>query len=66
MTHFEESLQRDIDRIRAKVTEMGGLVDQALRGCLEALKDKNRQLAYSVILRDQRWTVVGSRIVKAR
>jgi phosphate transport system protein len=53
-SHYEESLQRDIDRIRGKVTEMGGLVDLALRGCLQALKDKNRQLAYSVILRDQR------------
>ena len=53
-THFEESLQRDIDRIRAKVTEMGDLADQAFRGCLQALKDRNRQLAYSVILRDQR------------
>jgi phosphate transport system protein len=53
-SHYEESLQRDIGRIRVKVTEMGGLVDLALKGCLEALKDKNRQLAYSVILRDQR------------
>src|SRR5437867_5865423 len=53
-THFEESLRRDIDRISAKVTEMGSLADRALRSCLEALKGKNRQLAYSVILRDQR------------
>src|SRR5881394_2505389 len=53
-SHYEESLQREIGRIRVKVTQMGGLVDQALRGCLDALKDKNRQLAYSVILRDQR------------
>jgi phosphate transport system protein len=53
-THYEESLQRDIDRIRGKVTEMGGLADLAFRDCLRALKDLNRQLAYSVILRDQR------------
>jgi phosphate transport system protein len=53
-THFEESLQRDIDRIRAKVTEMAGLGERALRDCLKALQERNRQLAYSVILRDQK------------
>jgi phosphate transport system protein len=52
-THFETSLQRDIDRIRSKVTEMAGLGEKALRDCLKALVEKNRQLAYAVILRDQ-------------
>jgi phosphate transport system protein len=54
LTHFEETLQRDVDRIRRKVREMGGLCGSALEGCLSALADKNRQLAYSVIIRDQR------------
>jgi phosphate transport system protein len=54
MTHFEESLQRDSDRIRRKVREMAGLCGMALEGCLTALETKNRQLAYSVIIRDQR------------
>jgi phosphate transport system protein len=53
-THYEETLQRDIDRIRRKVTEMAGLGEHALRSCLQALGERNRQLAYSVILRDQR------------
>jgi phosphate transport system protein len=53
-THYEQTLQRDIDRIRAKVTEMAALAEHALRSCLQALSDRNRQLAYSVILRDQR------------
>src|SRR4051794_39823381 len=53
-THYEETLQRDIDRIRAKVTGMAGLAEHALRSCLRALSERNRQLAYSVILRDQR------------
>lgn len=53
-THFEETLQRDIQRLRGKVTEMAGLAEQALEQGLRALADKNRQLAYSVILRDQR------------
>lgn len=53
-THFEQSLQRDIDRIRAKVTEMATIGETALADCLKALRDRNRVLAYSVILRDQR------------
>ncbi|HXG47374.1 MAG TPA: phosphate signaling complex protein PhoU [Methylomirabilota bacterium] len=53
-THYEESLQRDIDRIRHKVTEMAGLAQSALEACLRALVERNRQMAYAVILRDQR------------
>ena len=37
--HYEESLQRDIDRIRRKVTEMGALAERALKRCLRALGD---------------------------
>lgn len=54
MTHLEQSLQHDIDRISSKFSEMAGLVDRALLSCVKALEQKNRQLAYSVILRDQR------------
>ena len=53
-THYEESLQRDIDRIRGKVKEMATLVESALDACLRALIERNRQMAYSIILRDQR------------
>jgi phosphate transport system protein len=53
-THYEQSLQRDIDRIRSKVTEMGVLADRALRQALQALRERSAQVAYSVILRDQR------------
>ncbi len=51
--HLEESRQRDIDRIRGKVTEMAGLGEKALWDSVKALKERNRQLAYAVILRDQ-------------
>lgn len=54
MRHYEETLQRDIERIRSKIRKMGGLTETALRSCLKALADRNRQLAYSVIVRDQR------------
>jgi len=53
-THLEESLQRDIDRIRTRLGAMAALAEQALHDCVKALQHSNRQVAYSVILRDQR------------
>ncbi len=53
-THLEQSLQRDIDRIKSHVSEMGAHCEQALRDCMKALAEKNRVLAFSVILLDQR------------
>jgi len=53
MVHLEASLQRDIDLIRGKIQEMARLGEQALTTCLKALQESNRQLAYSVILRDR-------------
>lgn len=52
-THLEQSLQRDIDLIRAKILEMAGRCEHALRDALQALVEGRRQLAYAVILRDQ-------------
>jgi phosphate transport system protein len=46
------SLQRDLDRLSAKLTEMAGRTEQSLRDVLTALMTSDRQLAYSVILRD--------------
>jgi len=53
LTHLEASLARDINLIRKKILEMSSLAERALRTSLQALVDRNRQLAYSVILRDQ-------------
>jgi phosphate transport system protein len=52
-SHLEESLQRDINLIRNKVTEMAGLSERALQASLQALTGRNRQLAYWTILRDR-------------
>jgi phosphate transport system protein len=54
VTHYEETLQRDIERIRAKVRQMGALAEAALKTSMRALAERNRQLAYSVVVRDQR------------
>lgn len=51
-SHLEKSLQRDVDRLRTKVAEMCGLAEKALRDCVTAVVENNRQLAYAVILRD--------------
>ena len=51
-THYEASLQRDIDRLRGKLGEMAERADRSLRDGIVALMSGNRQLAYSIILRD--------------
>lgn len=51
-SHYEASLQNDLDRLRSKLTEMAGRTGQSLRDCSVALMAGNRQLAYSIILRD--------------
>lgn len=52
-THYEASVQRDLERIRAAVAKMAGLAERALREGMTALRERNRQLAYAVIIRDQ-------------
>jgi phosphate transport system protein len=52
-THLQAVLQHDIDFIRAKLLEMLALDEQALTRSLQAFLRRDRQLAYSVILRDQ-------------
>src|SRR5688572_32221492 len=53
-SHYEESLERDIGRIRRTLTEMAKLATDALEACAGALVARNRQTAYTVILRDRR------------
>src|SRR5688572_6241116 len=52
-SHYEATLQRDIDLIRGKVLEMSALAEKALKDGLKAVVGRDRQAAYSVILRDQ-------------
>jgi len=51
--HYEQSVERDLGRIRRKLAEMSALAQRALKDCIKALMENNRQLAYGVILRDQ-------------
>ncbi len=52
-TRLEESLEREIERIRQQVLEMSGLAERALRDSVKALVENSQQTAYAVILRDQ-------------
>jgi phosphate transport system protein len=51
--HFEESMQHDIERIKAAVGGMASLVERSLRDAVEAFLVQDRRLAFSVILRDR-------------
>ena len=53
-THYEASLQRDIDLIKSKIKTMFELDKRALQDVLRAFVENNRQRAYAVIWRDQR------------
>ena len=51
--HVEALLQHSIDVIRGKLVEMAELDITALNRAVHAVVDRDRRLAYSVILRDQ-------------
>jgi phosphate transport system protein len=53
-SHYEESLERDLSRIRGTISEMAKLASDALEAAVGALITNNRQHAYAVILRDRR------------
>ncbi|RPJ52093.1 MAG: phosphate signaling complex protein PhoU [Acidobacteria bacterium] len=52
-THYEESLERDLNRIREKLRQMVGLAARALDDSVDAFLTANRPKAYLVVLRDQ-------------
>ena len=53
-THLDERVRQEMDRIRGLVRETGRLCEIAVRRSLLALRNRDRQMAFSVILRDQR------------
>jgi phosphate transport system protein len=51
--HLDESLKRDIQRIKEHIQEMARLAVRALSDAVKAIVEDDRQIAYAVILRDQ-------------
>ncbi len=52
MSHYEERLQADLDRIRALLAELGKSVDVAINQAVEAVLHADQDLASRVILGD--------------
>jgi phosphate transport system protein len=52
-THYEASLERQIEQLRQLVLEMAARAESSLNDCISALENADRQLAYAVILRDR-------------
>ena len=52
-SYLDATIQQDLDQIRTKVTRMGDLAASAVEGSVRAVVERNRQLAFIVILRDQ-------------
>ena len=52
MSHYEERLSADTDRLMAKISDLAGRVDAGLRSAVRALEQEDRDLAYDTILRD--------------
>ncbi len=52
-SHYEETLERDIERIRASIGRMRDLALRALRDSVQAFLNRDRARAYLVVLRDQ-------------
>lgn len=52
-THYEASLERQIEQLRQLVLEMAARAQSSLDYCITALEKADRQLAYAVILRDR-------------
>ena len=48
-TRLEESLGRDIDRIKQQLLDMSGLAERAFHDCIEALTGGNRQRAARMV-----------------
>ncbi len=52
MTHYEQRLQQDLDRIQGRVAALGALVKNALDDAVRALLTGNEPLAHMTVLRD--------------
>jgi len=53
LTRLEASLRKDLEHLKTRLMEMADRAEHAHWDALKALKTRDRQLAYAVILRDQ-------------
>ena len=53
VTHYEERLERDLDEIRSRVRGVSDLVEEQIRDAVQALLNRDQELANRVILQDR-------------
>lgn len=53
MSHYEERLERDLNRIKQQLALVAGLVEDSLGDAIHALLTGNDKLAYATVLGDQ-------------
>lgn len=51
--HQQAAVQAEIEHIRSKIARMARLAERALTDGMQALRERNRQVAYAVIIRDR-------------
>lgn len=52
MTHYEERLEKDLTRIRERVSDMAAKVETAVKNAMHALQTGNHKLAAATVLAD--------------
>ena len=52
--HISQQFDEEMETLRNQVLKMGGLVEQQIKGAIEALQDTNAQGAEKIILRDHK------------
>ncbi|MHA3977943.1 phosphate signaling complex protein PhoU [Halovulum sp. GXIMD14794] len=52
--HIVSSFDQDLEKIEARISEMGGLAEDLLAGALEAVETRDTTLADKVVARDKR------------
>lgn len=60
--HYEAALERDLQQLHDHIREMARLVLRALQDAARALQGRDRRLAYTVILADNRIDALENRI----
>jgi len=52
-SYLDVTVQQDLDHIRSEISKMGDLAASAVEAAVRAVIERDRQLAFAVILRDQ-------------
>ncbi len=61
-THLDEAIDRDTETLRRRVRKVADLAIKAVEDSILSLKNRDRKLAYSVILNDNRIDVLEGHI----